>query len=541
MTTETEHAGKNLTWDGDMAKFDEYEEKAEYLVLETKPEDRKYLGPRLARQLTSKASLIVRSLDKGELIKDDGVSRLLKHLKEKQEDNPMQDIATDLDNYFNRLKRKRGEDISTFINRSEDLHTRLIKRIKKVPDGAEVNQILPACIMGWHLLSRTSLGPSEQAQVVSGAGGSYSQASVVKALKQQWPSGKLAERDREAPAKCFMMESEHGEGNYYEEGHPATELPMTDISEHINFEVALWEVQDNDELDMDITDINWAKQQLKQGARTFKEARDLLRQAKTSRNFYRIGPRGPPKVGGPEDARRRTQPPQPSGSQNGSSSHAPGRFRGNCLKCGKPGHMAAECRSNPANAAKTHFEADVAEFFIAMVTDEHETNMVGEIFSTVPENILPGEVMLDCGASKSVASIQTLEKIQTMVMEQFKEDVFIVEPDPTQSFRFGNGETLPAASRITMPALIGNIPGLLTIHSIDSPAVPPLLGIDAMSKIGLEVNFQTDQVYINRQGRRTPIPTRRLPSGHLAINIVGDYNQLQREMVLSLLQKRRPG
>ena len=77
-----------------------------------------------------------------------GVKSLLEFLEEKRTDSAVIGIGGELGQFFNRLKRKRGEDMANYDSRSDKLHERLVKTIRKLPDGEETSTILPRPILG---------------------------------------------------------------------------------------------------------------------------------------------------------------------------------------------------------------------------------------------------------------------------------------------------------------------------------------------------------------------------------------------------------
>ena len=69
----------------------------------------------------------------------------------------------------------------------------------------------------------------------------------------------------------------------------------------------------------------------------------------------------------------------------------------------------------------------------------------------------PGWVILDSGATKSVASLKTLEKWQNKAQEQLgQDDILAVDTSSTTSFKFGNGGVLDAGLKIHFPTRVGH-------------------------------------------------------------------------------------
>ena len=74
-----------------------------------------------------------------------------------------------------------------------------------------------------------------------------------------------------------------------------------------------------------------------------------------------------------------------------------------------------------------------------------------------PVKMPPGWITLDCGASRSVASLFTLEEWQSKLMELFPgEEVMWEDATEAIQLRFGNGGVLRSVGKISMLAAIGD-------------------------------------------------------------------------------------
>ena len=125
--------------------------------------------------------------------------------------------------------------------------------------------------------------------------------------------------------------------------------------------------------------------------------------------------------------------------------------------------------------------------------------------------------------------------MQEVLIEEFGTDICMLDKNEVHSFRFGNGHTLESVGRVRVPATIAGIPGLLHVNGIDDDKVPTLMGIDAMTKIGLSINFATGQVSMEQGQSTVPVPSMKLASGHIAINLLeGITNEKMKEALWKL-------
>lgn len=166
-----------------------------------------------------------------------------------------------------------------------------------------------------------------------------------------------------------------------------------------------------------------------------------------------------------------------------------------------------------------------------MITDENE----GDIMAILDEDVQGGWLIVDSGATRSVCSVAMLETWQERIAEIFgsAEAVLITDDQPMQ-FKFGNGETETSLFQMTVPAVLGNTGGCLTIHAIDNDRVPPLMGMDALCALDLQMHFGQREIYFtDASGQSLQLDTRQLGNGHVAVNILGHFGQRQAEQALN--------
>ena len=74
---------------------------------------------------------------------------------------------------------------------------------------------------------------------------------------------------------------------------------------------------------------------------------------------------------------------------------------------------------------------------------------------------------------------------------------------------------------------------------MDNPETPPLLGIDAMHKLKMVVDYDDGPVYtkFSKTVDLCPVPTQKLPSGHLAVNMLVQPNEEQRVLAWNSLNR----
>ena len=321
------------TWNGDWKSFTDYKLAVEFEADGCKPEDLPYLAPRLVRNLTHRAWESCAEVDREQLRKKEGYSYLLKFLQEKRGKQEVDLLGDALGKYFQSVDahRRDGEALADFELR----HSSLVRDMKKAMQDVGTTESIPSEIFGWFVLNRfIKLDASDIAGVKSMAK-SYKLEDVMAAMRRMWGGDSLVDKDSErrrksGATKTFLATSEPGDlmtedGSAWanaeapeedEESFETIEESQAWFDESLE---AFLEDPSNPEVHANFHE---AKQ------RFYKDARKSLDQARTSRGFYPMN-KGAGKSGGKTAGAGRGMP-----------------FRGKCMRCGKVGHKAADCRQS---------------------------------------------------------------------------------------------------------------------------------------------------------------------------------------------------
>ena len=119
--TQDESSGNFIpSWDGNPLTFPKYETDAEYYVESTKWSERYLCGPRLLRRLRGSAGIACRGQPRGWLSTCEGAYVLLRFLRSKLDRAPLPNVGHYLDEYFHKLRRRKGESMADWCIRSQD-------------------------------------------------------------------------------------------------------------------------------------------------------------------------------------------------------------------------------------------------------------------------------------------------------------------------------------------------------------------------------------------------------------------------------------
>lgn len=129
-------------------------------------------------------------------------------------------------------------------------------------------------------------------------------------------------------------------------------------------------------------------------------------------------------------------------------------------------------------------EEDKPVFFQSDVGNECEDILlVGETIN---------KAVLDCGASKTVCGVEWFNCYKESMSEKLQKE--IKEFSSRTIFKFGVGK-LEALKMVHLPVLICDQQVTLEVHIVDTD-IPLLLSLQTMKKLGLHMNFETDQIEI---------------------------------------------
>ena len=105
-------------WDGELATWDLYKTKVRIYVDGTEWHKRYLCGPRLVQRLRGPAFQAVEGCKPGWLSDKNGAEKLLKRLQKKLARPKVPDMAVYLEDFFFRLRRRKGESAGAWAIRS---------------------------------------------------------------------------------------------------------------------------------------------------------------------------------------------------------------------------------------------------------------------------------------------------------------------------------------------------------------------------------------------------------------------------------------
>jgi len=527
------------TWDGTWGSWADYKLQVELEIDSTSTDDLERLGPKLVRNLTGKAWEAITDIDRKKLKHKEGVSYLLTYLAEKRGRQKVDLLGEALGAYFQKpdVSRRDGEPWSDYETR----HDAYIREINKALREIGSSTTVPTEIFGWFMLHQfLKLEPSDVATIKSVAA-TYKLEDIYTAMRRLWGGEALplrdAERKKAKMTKTFMVDNPDDRMTTAWFNDPNAEDADQDENEpndeeedvQLLYEAALDALEQEPTNPTVLANFQEAKKM------RYTEARKALTRARTSRGFY------------PQSGTRRNESGRPGSSSSG------GTFTGRCMRCGKVGHKARDCRQQsdrPQGRSQDSRGAVGFVGFCAAVREESEDQCPllleedldhvlwepsGEasvlVVQTVPEeqdtmspfigaafqDTAMLKAVIDCGASESIVGDCMLqdycEELERLGFDTEQE--VMVDRDVRRNFLFGNSATSTALglAKVTAGVCGNEVP--LDLHVVKGDT-PFLLSSRWLYDQEAVINFKTGKASFPKLSKNQ-IQLERAPSFHLLL------------------------
>eukprot|EP00959_Pyramimonas_sp_CCMP1952_P454504 9470007-Pyramimonas_sp.AAC.1 len=126
------------TWNGSAATWERYQQNVMNYVDGTKWEDRYLCGPRLVARLSGPAATACIGRPRGWLSSMWGADKLLEHLQQTVMRQPVEDVGHYMEEYFVKLRRRRGEGMAEYCLRVHESYQRLRVALARMIGKTEI-------------------------------------------------------------------------------------------------------------------------------------------------------------------------------------------------------------------------------------------------------------------------------------------------------------------------------------------------------------------------------------------------------------------
>ena len=385
-------------------------------------------------------------------------------------------------------------------------------------------ELLPSFVQGWYLLQDANLSQTERNMVQTALGGCYDVERVAQELRNQWSDHEVKHRDQ-GRQSGYLGETKSDSEDHNEEESGEAWMSRTDLGEEGQAAMEAAEVEAQEALAA-----------ITAGKRTLREARFRQHQVKMGRQYFRNGPRGPASSSS-------------SSSTRGNDANYNKDANMTCLKCGKVGHRAANCKDGPNKALKVDEVHEEQAPFVCFgdhgtvgfaSLEEAASAFLGTEAMTTAEAVREGYAILDGGATRTLASVHAIEclmqKNQALHGDARIHDVDV---DNTPTFGFGNSSSDQCVSTVSVGLKADGKDGEITIHALNKGEGPILLSVATLRKLGAVLDFENDLVVFRRLNGKKIIKVGRSATGHQTLSLKDDlYTHAQEatQEVPSLLE-----
>ena len=463
-----------------------------------------------------------------ELHKEDAFERIVRTLDANFSYDARVQLPNDFEGYFNLLQRQGGQTLLLYVTDHEEAYRKLQQH--KVE--------LPSSVQGWHLLRRASLS-REQRQMITLKAPSLEKQAVIEAmyliLGQDYKGGGWnVERNRKFNQSSWRSHRAYAADDDfdYEEDDQWFESGYFEIDDHWPEDAYEPDYEDPEEFDYNAgyfggeepwPDNNNSTtetynpqamaEEFDQAFASYTDARKRFQELKMARGYLPTvaltdGQQGTPpststtnsptssattwrakgKGKGGKKGKSKTTvryPPQGAGKFDPK-----GRAKANltCLRCGQPGHWAANCpqgSSSPTSRTSTKRPASTTEG-MAYVVPPSETALL--IFQDSEGRERPDCVMLDPGASAFLSGYGPFSRLLTHYKDIGYPVDCIKMTKGRRRFQFGGDASQWSDWSANIPVFVDGKYGTIELFLLPGNT-PMLCGRPIIEALGMSMDF----------------------------------------------------
>ena len=482
-------------------------------------------------------------LELSELEKEEGIQAILRRLDTQWQYDERVEMPEAFERFFFRLVRKQGQSLLDYCSE----FNQALRELKKFKIE------LPPEVSGWLMLRRAALTREQQLMIQTHIGTTLTLSAVEPALylilgqdhkHAHVPQRRnpLQQQGRWKPRQLVhaALDEELEDSASWDQdqtyfGEDVTEDWFDDPEE------ALWQDED-DNIFFDAASIDenslFDTEEFDQVYAAYTDAKQRMQQLRQSRGFYPVvamvdqrqapfspsssfptspspsGKKGKGKKSKSKPSTSSTSGKGPTGKARAKDAMAGMPETRTCLRCGKVGHLAANCQSKSSSPAKKRVLEDGDPLLAAMVLHQEPMQFEDCIEETEffdaedayaqGEKLVraggwltdrPDTVIQDQGASSFLMGTEYLLRyIRWLVSKGF--DLSQLECKQCDKFfRFGGDAEGHARWMISIPVLLEGVPGRIQAYVIFG-ATPMLLGRPILEKLQAVVDFGGNKMKI---------------------------------------------
>ncbi|OLP81268.1 hypothetical protein AK812_SmicGene38219 [Symbiodinium microadriaticum] len=538
-------------WDGDPATYTEFAEAARLYEQSVPPHKRAQAGPRIAAELTGAAKRYVTGQPASWLSYSGGVERLLGHLRQGLGQPRIVEVTEHLNRYFKASRRKSGETINEYLARKNEIYLRAQQALQRVLPHQATK-------------TRSETGPSAASYQGNGSA-TWSRRTSMESQTEEADRAPDTESTTDPSTRATAWADEAWQSNssygvwswngswqapwYWdawstwdwkarpsgEEQMPLPELLPDFVQGWILLHDANLDQQERNLIQTAAGD-NYSVASISQALRAQFPEGDLRRRDQGRRHQGLLG-----EWEGEDGADGEDYMDTEFGFRAEESLTEEGYAMWTAAQDEMEGALAAlqgarrtlkNCPNAPkATANVTQEEAPFVMY--ANTMEEHSSMYVedpkaeaawsAQDLQSTAEAVDQGKCVIDSGATKSLGSIYALAKLMANnLATKGSAAVQQVDHENRPVFGFGNSSSDRCISTVTMALEAQGQPGRMQIHALNRGRGPVLLSIDALRKMGAQIDFANDLMILSKLSRRKVIHLERSTTGHQVLSLAHD-------------------
>ena len=448
--------------------------------------------------------------------KEDGFGKIISKLDKNFEYDDRVLLPNDFEEYFNLLQRKPQQSLLSFVTDHDTAYRRLTAH----------NVTLPGQVQGWHLLRRAAL-TKEQRQMVTLKAPTLEKTPVIEALYllfgQDYKAGGWnAERDRKFnrwkgrgyaafdDEDAYWTEQSWPEEAYYEADDWYDDIAPDDEAD-FDYD-AIYYGEENEPGDHDSPeDPQELAEEYDHAYATYLDARQRFQQLKLARGYLPIvaltdgqntsaasGSSSPSNGAGKNKGKGKNKSKGKGKnvvrypSSSGGKSDPKGRAKATtCLRCGQPGHWAAQC----PQSAKPPVSPNKRPAPTEGMALQNETALV--LFQDEMGTDRPDATMLDPGASAFLCGYGPFGCYLSQLHSMNYPINTIRFARCDRQFHFGGDASSRASWTVDLPVMIDGQFGTIQCYLVPGNT-PMLMGRPVIEALHMGIDFSQKRIRFGR-------------------------------------------
>ena len=195
-----------------------------------------------------------------------------------------------------------------------------------------------------------------------------------------------------------------------------------------------------------------------------------------------------------------------------------------CLRCGRAGHMAANCPAQSQNKRKAENESE-SEIHMVQDDDFEEVNIFDEDGT---ESEPDDTAMFDCGAASVIIGMQQFRRLMKALLMKGCDITTMPAWKCEKGLRFGNGNRDVTTLCVLVPTYFKNKRRNILMYLMEG-STPCLLGRLALESLNITINYGSKIIAYDENFEFEPATLGK--KGEFLVHLVEDHHLVKEKKV----------